>query len=124
MLRAVVIDDEIYAAENLVRMLEDTGMAEVEGWFVNPVDALDKLGSLNADVIFTDVVMPGMDGMTLANRVQQMDRPVRVVFVSGHDKYAVDAFEAGALDYLLKPVTQERLRKTLRNLKKHPLRPI
>jgi len=121
MLRAVVIDDEVYAAENLVRMLEDTGMAEVVGWFVNPADALNQLDSLNADVIFTDVVMPGMDGMTLAHRVQRMDWPVRVVFVSGYDKYAVDAFEAGALDYLLKPVTQERLRKTLRNLKKQRL---
>lgn len=57
--------------------------------------------------------MPGLDGMTLANRLLSMNQRAGVVFVTGYEKYAVEAFEAGALDYLLKPVSAERLQNTL-----------
>lgn len=116
MLRVVVIDDEDSAVDNLALLLEESGMAEVVGRFTNPLEALYKLDGLNADAIFVDIVMPGMDGMTLAKRLRDLDRQIGIVFVSGHGKYAVEAFEAGAADYLLKPVTPERLQKTLKTL--------
>ena len=119
MLRAVIIDDEVHAVGNLASLLEESGMVEIVGQFTNPFEALDKLDGLGADVVFLDIVMPGINGMTIANRLLNRSRPIGVVFVSAHAKYAVEAFEAGALDYLLKPVSEDRLQKTLWTIYEH-----
>ena len=116
MIRAVIIDDEPCAIGNLSRLLNESGMVEIVGEFTNPHDAMIRLADLDADVVFLDIVMPGIDGMLFAKRLMNRDRRIRVVFVSAHSKYAVDAFETGETDYLLKPVSAHRLQKTLRSI--------
>ena len=113
MIRVVVIDDDIASIGLLAELLEESGMAEVVGRFTNPFDALDKLDGLNADVVFLDNTLPKISGMAFAYRLLKLNRRIGIVFVSEHGKDAVDAFEAGAIDYLLKPVTADRLEKTL-----------
>lgn len=69
------------------------------------------------DVAFLDISMPGLTGLDVAQRLMAGARPPRIVFVTAHDQYAVDAFEHSAVDYLLKPATVERLAKTVTKLK-------
>src|SRR5690606_6582014 len=68
------------------------------------------------DVAFLDISMPEIDGMSLSRLIKNKDASIRIVFVTGYDEYAVQAFEVSALDYLLKPVTAKRLAQTLDKL--------
>ena len=109
-LRALVVDDEAPARRRLIRQLEALGGVEVVGEAEDGEEALTRARSLTPDVIFLDVRMPGLDGITLAQR--HVDLPA-VVFCTAYDEFAVKAFEVNAVDYLLKPVRSERLAAAL-----------
>lgn len=83
----------------------------------NGLDALRLIDEEAPDVVFLDIRMPGMTGVDVAARLASGERPPRIVFVTAYDQYAVEAFEHAAVDYLLKPASQERLRKTVAKLK-------
>ena len=114
LLRALVVDDEAPARRRLIRQLHELGGVEVVGEAEDGEEALTRARALMPDVIFLDVRMPGVDGITLAQR--HLDLPP-VVFCTAFDEFAVNAFEVNAVDYLLKPVRSERLAAALEKVR-------
>jgi DNA-binding LytR/AlgR family response regulator len=110
-LALLAVDDERPALEDLVRMLRASPqVASVDG-AASASEALVALGDGGAayDGLFLDVRMPGLDGLELARVLRRFERPPGIVFVTAFDDAAVDAFELAALDYLVKPVSRQRL---------------
>jgi two-component system, LytTR family, response regulator len=113
LIRAVIVDDEPPSLKRLIKQLESSGMAKVEGAFTDPLEALAFLGENKLDAVFLDIEMPDMDGMELASRILDSQKNIAVVFVTAYNEYAVEAFRLNALDYFLKPVSADRLHETL-----------
>jgi two-component system, LytTR family, response regulator AlgR len=117
MIRVFIADDETPARERLRELLQDIA-AEVPnvvaGEAKNGIEALERLPASAAQVLLVDIRMPGMDGLELARHVTGMENAPAVIFITAHDKHAIEAFELSALDYLLKPVRAERLAAALR----------
>lgn len=113
-IRALLVDDEDLARSALRRLLEAAGDIEILGEAANGVEAIEKIGELQPEVVFLDIEMPGFDGFEV---VQQLANPPVIVFVTAYDEYAVRAFEANAIDYLLKPVQPERLERALERIR-------
>ena len=112
LLRVMIVDDEAHAREGLrLRLKREPGVLVV-GEFGDAEAALRAIASDSPDVLFLDIEMPGTSGFALLERAPAGSLPV-VVFVTAYDQHAVRAFDARALDYLLKPVEQERLRESL-----------
>ena len=115
-LRALVVDDEAPALEELSWLLrQDHRIAEV----VTASSGADALRSLDAgdiDVVFSDISMPGLDGMELARVIARFVERPQVVFVTAHDQHAVDAFAVDAADYVMKPVRKDRLAEAVRRV--------
>jgi two-component system LytT family response regulator len=107
-LRVFVIDDEPLAREGLELRLEAFEDVEVSGSFGRARAALEAVEAEPPDLLLLDVQMPGLDGFEMLSRLRPSERPA-VVFVTAYDEYAVRAFEAQAVDYLLKPVDESRL---------------
>src|SRR5256885_10406169 len=117
MIRVFIADDETPARERLKELLQDIAgdvPNVVAGEAANGVEALERLPASGAQVLLLDIRMPGMDGLELARHVAGMEDAPAVVFVTAHDKHAIEAFELSALDYLLKPVRAERLAPALK----------
>jgi len=110
-IRALVVDDEELARRNLISMLDSA--VEVVGEAANGLEALERILDLAPDVIFLDVEMPQMNGFEM---LAQLSRPPHVVFMTAYDHYAIRAFEAHAVDYLLKPLRRERVGKAVEQL--------
>lgn len=113
-MRALVVDDEPLARRRLRRMLEAIDGVEVVGEAEDGSIALSRIRELRPDVVFLDIRMPGLDGLSLAAR--ETDLP-SIVFVTAYHEYAVRAFDAEAVDYLLKPVEAERLRTAVNRVR-------
>ncbi len=113
-LRVLAVDDERPALEDLVRMLGAcSGVGTVES-ASSAEDALVALGGGGRfDALFLDVRMPGLDGLELGRVLRRFEHPPALVFVSAHDDFAVAAFELAALDYLVKPVSRQRLEEAV-----------
>ena len=111
-LRLLVVDDEPMARTRLVRMLSAEHGVQIVGECSNGEEAAAALGSLKPDAVFLDIQMPGMDGFGTLHLASAAWRPL-VVFVTAFSEHAVDAFDHGAVDYLLKPYSRERLRLSL-----------
>jgi len=109
-MRAYVVDDEKLAVERLVRLLEATRRVTIAGSATDPVAALDFLRAHAIDVLFLDIQMPGLTGFELLER---LERQPLVIFTTAFDRYALNAFEANSIDYLLKPIEPERLDRAL-----------
>jgi len=116
-LRAVVVDDEQLAREELCFQLEQAGGVAIVGQASDGVKALQMVGEIKPDVVFLDVQMPGLTGFEVARRLLLVDAPPNVVFVTAFDQYAIDAFSVNAVDYVLKPVDANRLEQTLERLR-------
>jgi two-component system response regulator AlgR len=117
MMRIFIADDEEPARERLKVLLGDIAgevPTSVVGEAKNGLEALDALPGCNAEVVLLAIQMPGMGGLELARHLSGLERPPAVVFITAHDRHAVEAFELNALDYLLKPVRAERLAAALR----------
>lgn len=112
-MRILIVDDEAPARQRLRQLLEDLGGHEIVGEAANGQDALKMSGQLDPDVVLLDIRMPGMDGMECARHISSMENAPAVVFTTAYDQYAVEAFEARAVGYLLKPVRKERLDSAL-----------
>ena len=111
-LRALIVDDEELARAHLRKALDDTNVAVVAE-AESASDTVAALEDTDVDVIFLDIQMPGLNGLQLAQNLAELERPPQIVFVTGFSEHAVNAFEQGAVDYLLKPVSPERLAATL-----------
>lgn len=119
MMRALVVDDELHARQELEALLLETSAFEVVARCENAVEALRAIRQERPDVVFLDVQMPAISGLELLSMIDDEELP-NVVFVTAHDDYALRAFEERALDYLLKPVARERLAKTVERLRRLP----
>lgn len=122
-LRALVIDDEPLAREELVELLQQTGRIEVVDQAGNAIHGLQKINALKPDVVFLDIEMPQVTGIELLSMLDPDTMPA-VVFVTAYDQYALQAFEDNAFDYLLKPVDPTRLDKTVCRLVKKFSKPV
>jgi two-component system response regulator AlgR len=117
MIRVFIADDEAPARERLRELLQDIAAevpTAVAGEARNGLEALERLPASGAQVVLLDIRMPGMDGLELARHLASLENAPAVVFVTAHDKHAIEAFELNALDYLLKPVRAVRLAAALK----------
>jgi two-component system response regulator AlgR len=112
-IRVLIVDDEPPARERLGRMLAGVPEVAVVGEAGNGADAIAAAARLLPDVVLLDIRMPGMDGIEAARHLGTLGDPPAVVFVTAHDEHALAAFEAQALGYLLKPVRQEKLVRSI-----------
>ena len=117
MIRALLVDDESPARSELRYLLAGHGDVEVVGEAGSASEALSLASSLAPDAVFLDVEMPGLSGVEAAPLVRERADPPAVVFVTAHERYAVDAFAVEAFDYLLKPVDPDRLERVLERLR-------
>src|SRR5215510_16604100 len=114
-LKVLIVDDEPPARERLRALLAEIGEVEVIGEAANGAEALSHTHDLAPDVVLLDVRMPGMDGLEAARHLNVLEEPPAVIFTTAYDQYAVEAFEAQAVGYLLKPVRKEQLAHALRH---------
>lgn len=113
-LTVLVVDDERPVLDELVFLLDrDERIATVRA-ANSGAEALRQLEAGDIDVVFLDVAMPGLTGLDIARILGQFKSPPKVVFVTAHDGHAVDAYELNAVDYLLKPIREDRLRESVR----------
>ncbi len=121
MLKALIVEDEPPARMELRFLLEPyKEELEVIGEAQSAREALALIQAINYDVVFLDVEMPGVNGLELARRVRNQRPQTRIVFVSAYENYAIDAFAIEVVDYLLKPVSPERIAETMRRLVSTP----
>jgi two-component system LytT family response regulator len=118
MLRAIIVDDEELSVNRLQRILSESGEIEICHTFLNPMEAYEFVKENRIHIAFLDISMPEIDGMRLSSLLLDLDASIDVVFVTAYDDYAVQAFDMSALDYLMKPVTAQRMSKTLDKIRK------
>lgn len=116
-LRAMIADDEPLARARLQRLLSQYDDIDIVADCGNGGEAIAALQSMRPDIAFLDIQMPDLDGFDVLESLPRDDRRPHVVFVTAHSEHAVRAFEAQAVDYLLKPISAERLRQTLQRLR-------
>ncbi|WP_197276466.1 response regulator [Bacillus sp. JCM 19034] len=116
MIRAIIIDDEPLAIQLLQSKLEGMKEYSIVGTYVSGVDLQEKVDVVDFDVAFIDINMKGINGIDLAEFLLSKKEKLQVVFVTAYEEYAVRAFELHAVDYLLKPVSNQRLEKTTKRL--------
>ena len=116
--KAIVAEDEALLRAELVSLLRHAWPElEIAAECEDGGDALDAIGRERPDVAFLDIRMPGLTGLEVAAATAQASPATQVVFVTAYNQYAIDAFERGAIDYLLKPIAPERLAATVARLK-------
>src|SRR5579883_644641 len=104
-LRVIVVDDEPLARERLLRLLAGEAEVEVVAECADGTGAGEAISRLSPDVVFLDIQMPPPNGLQVASELPVHQRPA-VVFITAHEDFALEAFEIGAVDYLLKPFDQ------------------
>jgi len=117
MISVFIADDEEPARERLKELLGDIAAevpTQVVGEARNGLEAIERCPQSGAQVLLLDIQMPGMGGLEVARHLARLEPPPTVVFVTAHDRHAIEAFELNALDYLLKPVRAERLAAALK----------
>jgi two-component system, LytTR family, response regulator len=117
-LRTLVVDDEPVARKVLREELESIADVEIVGEADDGISALEQIVSRRPDLVLLDLQMPGMGGLDVVRKIRRGARLPAIVIVTAYDKYALEAFEAGAVDYLLKPIGQERLAEAVERAKR------
>ena len=117
MLKAMIVDDEAPARSELRFLLEEVGDVEVIAEADNVRSAIENLKKSRCDVMFLDINMPGVNGMQLAEALSKLKNLPAVVFVTAYGEYAASAFDVNAVDYLVKPVETERLRRAVEKVR-------
>ena len=117
-LTVIIVDDEALARRGLTLRLKPIPDIEVVAEARHGRDALRLIGELKPDLVFLDIQMPGMDGFEVLRQLDPANLPA-VVFVTAYDQYAINAFEANAIDYLLKPIDDSRLHQAIFRVRDH-----
>ncbi len=112
-MKVLVVDDEQPARERLRQLLDDESAYHFVGEAANGNDALKLSAELQPDIVLLDIRMPGLDGMETAHHLNALQNPPAIVFTTAYDEYAIDAFDARAVGYVLKPVRRSRLATAL-----------
>jgi len=118
-MKVLVVDDEPLARERLAGMLAEIADCTLAGEADNGRDAVEKAEALAVDVLLLDIAMPVMDGLEAARHLAHLPRPPAVIFCTAYDDHALAAFDAAAVDYLVKPVRRERLLEALERARRH-----
>ena len=117
-MKIVVAEDEALLREDFVRLLQrDWPGADVVAACEDGAEALEAIGTHRPDVAFLDIRMPGLTGLEVAQAAAEASPATQVVFITAYNQYAIDAFDRGAVDYLLKPVAPDRLAETMKRVK-------
>jgi len=117
-MKVLIVDDEQPARDRLRQLVDDFGEHEIVGEATNGEQAVALAASLEPDVVLLDIRMPGVDGIETAHHLNSMATPPAVVFTTAYNEYAIDAFEARAIGYVLKPVRAHRLESALEHASK------
>jgi len=112
-IKAIIIDDERLARNELKKLLQNYNDIEIIEEAANVDEGIEKIETLNPDLIFLDIQMPGKTGFDL---LAEVEKAPRVIFTTAYDEYAIRAFEVNALDYLLKPIEPKRLSDAIQKL--------
>ncbi len=116
-IRAIIVDDEEPAREEIKNALQNFPEIKIIGMFDDAITAFNFISNNVVDVIFLDINMPGVSGIKFVSQSKEIENFPFVVFVTAYTEYAINAFEIGALDYILKPVDEARLAKTVIKLR-------
>ncbi|WP_298841759.1 LytR/AlgR family response regulator transcription factor [Clostridium sp.] len=119
-MNCIIVDDEYPSREELKYFINNFSNIKIIDEFDDSVIALEYIEANNPDVIFLDISMPKLDGIALGKIINNFPKHSRIIFITAHKKYAVDAFEIHAYDYILKPYSEERIINTLKNIEKVP----
>lgn len=112
-LKALVVDDEPPAREELTYMLEASGKVQVIGECEDGDEVIPFLYKTPVDIVFMDIQMRVQNGLSTAWQIIQMEKPPKIVFTTGYSQYAQEAFELNAIDYIMKPYVQERINRSI-----------
>lgn len=112
MYKTIIVDDEPYARQELKHQLSSFDCFDIVEECENAVEGVKAVREHSPDILFLDIQMPGMNGFDMLSMLEQSEVPL-VIFVSAYDEYAIKAFEADTLDYLLKPIEPKRLSQTV-----------
>jgi len=112
-MRILIVDDEPLARARLRAQVVDNGLGEIVAEADNGLEAVRFAQSVQPDVVLLDIRMPGMDGLEAAQHLTRLSTPPAVIFTTAYDEHALAAFDANAIDYLLKPIRANRLRQAL-----------
>jgi len=121
MITAILVDDMRPALRELEFLLKKYPDISIDGTYTNPLAAIEKISETKPQAVFLDINMPQLQGMDAASRILDLSPETDIVFVTAYDQYAVEAFELHAMDYLLKPISEERLKKTVERLREKTL---
>lgn len=116
-MKVLIVDDEALARDELKSVLAGHGDIEILGECANAIEGIAAINRLSPTVMFLDIQMPQVNGLEMVGMIDPEKMP-RIVFLTAYEEYAVRAFEENAFDYLLKPIQEERLKKTLDRLRK------
>lgn len=119
-MKAIIVDDERLARMELKKLLEKHADVNVVAECADYDEAVQKINDLGPDLVFMDIQLPGKNGFDI---IQNISVNPEVIFVTAHDEFAIKAFEANALDYLLKPVDPERLADALQKVRQKAMQP-
>ena len=111
-LKTIIVDDERLARQELKSLLANHTQIEIIAEYGDPEEAIKGIAELNPDLLFLDIQMPGKTGFEL---LEELEQSPHVIFVTAYDEFAIKAFEVNAMDYILKPVEEERLTLALNN---------
>ena len=112
-MKILIVDDEALARERLRDLVIELHPDSIIAEAANGIEALDKITEHPPEIILLDIRMPGMDGLELANHLLHFDTPPAIIFTTAFQDYALSAFDANAVDYLLKPIRSERLNSAI-----------
>jgi len=117
-MKILIVDDEPLARERLQRHLQDidSGIESIEA--ENGLVALKQYQQHTPDIVLLDIRMPGMDGIETAGKLSEFETPPAIIFTTAYDEYALEAFDAQAIAYLLKPIRKDKLEKALQSAKR------
>jgi len=117
-IRTLIVDDQLIAREMLRRLLKDESDIEIVGMPATGREAIEAIKKFSPDLVFLDVHMPDLDGFGVLAELPEGQAPV-IIFVTANDDFALKAFDVHALDYVVKPISEERLQRALKRARDH-----
>ncbi|TDT71587.1 LytTR family two component transcriptional regulator [Hypnocyclicus thermotrophus] len=115
-MNCIIVDDEFPSREELKYFINEFSNIEILDEFENPLEVIKFLKDYRIDIVFLDINMPGIDGMSLAEIIKGLYDDIKIVFITAYAEYAIDAFRVKAYDYILKPYSEETIIKCLMKL--------
>lgn len=117
-MKVLIVDDEPPARDRLEHMIASMDNMQVCGQAAHGLEAVNMVQSTQPDIVLMDIRMPGMDGLEAARHLSEMDEPPAIIFTTAFSEHALEAYDANAVDYLVKPIRQEKLEKSLAKARK------